>query len=81
MQAGDVLISLVGTYGKIAIVPDGHAPGIINPRLMKITLDRSIMLPQFFGWLLNSEGVRLQIANLSRGGTMDIVNVGIVSPK
>ena len=34
VQAGDVLISLVGTYGKTLIVSHDHEPGIINPRLI-----------------------------------------------
>ena len=32
VQAGDVLISLVGTYGKLLIMPEVFEPGIINPR-------------------------------------------------
>lgn len=48
VQAGDVLISLVGTYGKTMIVPEKHEPGIINPRLLKLTLHREKMLPSFF---------------------------------
>lgn len=33
IQAHDMLISLVGTFGKISIVPEVFHPGIINPRL------------------------------------------------
>lgn len=40
VQAGDILISLVGTYGKTLIMPDNYEAGIINPRLMKITLNK-----------------------------------------
>ncbi|MDO1450348.1 restriction endonuclease subunit S [Rhodocytophaga aerolata] len=78
IQAGDILISLVGTYGKISIVPENFEPGIINPRLMKITLNTNLVLPVFLKKLLQSQGVRNQIENVSRGGTMDIVNVGIM---
>ena len=33
----DILISLVGTVGKVLILPKGISDGIINPRLIKIT--------------------------------------------
>jgi type I restriction enzyme S subunit len=78
IKQGDILISLVGTYGKISIVPNKFEPGIINPRLMKISPDKDKVNPLFFKFLLTSKGVRVQIENMSRGGTMDIVNVGIM---
>ena len=37
----DVLISLVGTVGKVLVLPDDCREGIINPRLIKITLNLS----------------------------------------
>jgi len=78
VDTGDILISLVGTYGKISIVPEKFEPGIINPRLMKITPDTSKVNPVYFKTLLVNESIRHQIENVSRGGTMDIVNVGIM---
>ena len=47
VKAGDVLVSLVGTYGMTLIVPSDHEPGIINPRLVKITLNQQKMIPEF----------------------------------
>ena len=44
----DVLISLVGTVGKVLVLSDDCKPGIINPRLIKVSLDESKMLPLFF---------------------------------
>lgn len=78
ISAGDILISLVGTYGKISIVPEKFEAGIINPRLMKISPDKSIVRPDFLKMLLQSSGIGVQMKNQSRGGTMDIVNVGIM---
>ena len=78
VQAHDLLISLVGTFGKISIVPDKFEAGIINPRLMKITLDRSRVLPVFLKVLLTSKSMRERIESVSHGGTMSIVNVGIM---
>ena len=44
IKEDDLLISLVGTYGKISVVPKKFEMGIINPRLMKISLNRNIEL-------------------------------------
>lgn len=79
IQSGDILISLVGTYGKISVVPQAFEKGIINPRLMKITLNKSLFNPYFFKFLLQTEQMYNRIGTYSRGGTMDIVNVGIIS--
>ncbi|MDD1703139.1 MAG: restriction endonuclease subunit S [Methanoregula sp.] len=78
VQAGDILISLVGSYGKISIVPESFEQGIINPRLMKISLNQEKVLPIFFKHLFLTDGILNQVKELSHGGTMDIINVGIV---
>jgi type I restriction enzyme, S subunit len=78
IQAHDLLISLVGTFGRISVVPEQFEPGIINPRLMKITMDRAKVLPLFMKGLLTSKAMRERIWSVSHGGTMRIVNVGIM---
>jgi type I restriction enzyme S subunit len=78
VSEGDVLISLVGTYGKISVVPENFEPGIINPRLMKISPNKNIIRPDFLKKLLQNSGAKIQMKNQSRGGTMDIINVGIM---
>lgn len=78
VKEGDILISLVGTYGKISIVPKSYQQGIINPRLMKITLDKKKMNPIFFKFVFNSPIIKIELENVSHGGTMDILNVGLI---
>jgi type I restriction enzyme S subunit len=48
VQPRDVLISLVGTIGKVLVLPDELEKGIINPRLIKITFNQNLMNPVFF---------------------------------
>jgi type I restriction enzyme S subunit len=79
IKEDDLLISLVGTYGKISVVPKKFEMGIINPRLMKISLNRNIVNPYFLKYLLQTKQMYERISSFSRGGTMDIVNVGIIS--
>ena len=65
-------------YGKTLIVPHDHEPGIINPRLMKITLDELKIIPQFFVAVFAQETVASQIRAVSHGGTMNILSVRIL---
>lgn len=46
---------------------------------MKISLDRNLFNPHFFKFLLQTKQMYDRISTFSRGGTMDIVNVGIIS--
>lgn len=78
VQAGDVLISLVGTYGKLLIMPEEFEPGIINPRLMKITFDKKRVNPYYFQHYFKSDSLKKALAENTHGGTMDILNLGIV---
>ena len=78
VQAGDVLISLVGTYGKLLIMPEIFEPGIINPRLMKITFDKDKVNPYYFKFFFQSESLKRSLSENTHGGTMDILNLRIV---
>ena len=72
------MISLVGTYGKLLIIPDDFEPGIINPRLMKITFDKKKIKPIYFKYFFQSDALKASLAENTHGGTMDILNLGIV---
>ena len=78
VQPGDVLISLVGTYGKLLIMPEVFEPGIINPRLMKITFDKEKVNPYYFKFFFQSESLKKALSQNTHGGTMDILNLSIV---
>lgn len=71
----DVLISLVGTVGMALVLPADAEPGIINPRLAKVTLDEELMLPEFLCVALQAPCIRHQIALTAHGGTMDVLNL------
>jgi type I restriction enzyme S subunit len=78
VRKDDILISLVGTYGKMVIVPEIFHPGIINPRLMKISFDQRKIIPLFFKFLFQNASFQALMKNYSHGGTMDILNIGIL---
>ncbi len=78
IKKSDVLISLVGTFGNISIVPNEFEPGIINPRLVKISLNKTKMFPEFFKCLLKTQSMRKHLVSHSHGGTMGIINLKIL---
>jgi type I restriction enzyme S subunit len=78
VKPGDILISLVGTTGKVLILPDDCAPGIINPRLLKLSLNHSGVEPRFIKNLLESPSTRAFFKLAAHGGTMEILNLGIL---
>lgn len=76
---GDVLVSCVGTFGKVAVVPENVEPGIINPRLIKLTPKKQSIAPNYLGIILSSHPAFEQIKQLSRGGTMGVINIKLLS--
>ena len=78
VSTGDILISLVGTIGKILVLPDGIEPGIINPRVIKLSLDASLVYPMFIKVLIGSPYAVDFFKENSHGGTMNILNLSIL---
>ncbi|MBD2211220.1 restriction endonuclease subunit S [Nostoc linckia FACHB-104] len=78
VKPGDILISLVGTIGKVLVLPEGIEPGIINPRLVKLSLEKKIISTDYIKAYLESSVVRSYLSSLSHGGTMDILNLTIL---
>ncbi|MDL1973881.1 MAG: restriction endonuclease subunit S [Deltaproteobacteria bacterium] len=74
VRAGDILVSLVGTIGKVLIIPDIFEKGIINPRLIKITLFEEISR-KYIASFLSSTVAMNTLRKDSHGGTMDILNM------
>jgi type I restriction enzyme, S subunit len=78
VREGDVLVSLVGSFGKVLVVPAGIEPGIINPRLLKITPQRDLLAPEFLASLLQQPSIQREFERVSHGGTMGILNAGLL---
>lgn len=74
----DILISLVGTVGKVLILSANCKPGIINPRLIKVSLDEEKMLPKYFKYYFESGYLRSLYKQKVHGATMDVLNMGMI---
>ena len=76
---GDVLLSLVGTIGRVMVVPKDAEPGIINPRLVRLSVDTSRAVPDFIKCILESPDTVRKLIRWSQGGTMDVLNAGVLA--
>lgn len=77
VEPGDILISLVGTIGRVLVLSADALPGIINPRLVKLSLHTEVNRGYFSFYLRSPVALSFFEGN-SHGGTMDILNLGIL---
>lgn len=68
--SGDIVISMMGTIGKIAEVPSNIQVGIMDSHLIRIRLDNQKYLNSFFIQVMNSTILKKQIEKLSVGSIM-----------
>lgn len=70
----DLLVSVMGTIGQVAVVPTSIAPGIINPRLVRYRCG-PLIRPRYLQRVLMSRQHQEHLALESRGTTMDGLNM------
>jgi len=75
---GDILVSVMGTVGRVAVVPDNVEPGIINPRLVRYRPDFSRVRPRYLQLTMQSPPSRAQIVEASKGTTMEGLNMQVL---
>lgn len=79
VSAGDLLISIMATVGRVAIVPSNMPLAINSKHLAAITLDKSIVEPVFIAYNLHSNPeVKKQISARGRDAIMDGLNLGLI---
>lgn len=71
---GDILITRTGTVGRTCIVPEGINKAIIGPNLLKVSLEKSLMLSRYISLYFNSEFIQREIERLSPGSTVAVFN-------
>lgn len=80
VAAGEILISLVGTFGQVLVVPEEFEEGIINPRLLKLRMPKNKVSPYFIAHQLKSEFVVDQLNKFQQGGTMGVLSGSTLKP-
>lgn len=78
VMPGDVLVSVMGTIGQAALVPDGVEPGIINPRLVLYRVIDEVINPRYLQVFLNNPTSQKYFSLAAQGTTMDGLNMGSI---
>ncbi len=78
VKSGDLLISLVGTIGKVVVVPDGIERGIINPRLLRVRPRTGLLHPCYLTHVLTSPSIIQFFGSVATGITMGVLNAGLL---
>jgi type I restriction enzyme, S subunit len=71
---GDVLVSVMGTIGKVAVVTADTEPGIINPRLVRYRCNERV-LPRYIQRVLMCQKHQEHLSFESNGTTMEGLNM------
>ncbi|MDZ4350535.1 MAG: restriction endonuclease subunit S [Xanthomonadaceae bacterium] len=75
VKPGDLLMTMMGTIGRVYRVPEGAPEGIINPRLVRIAFDTSRILPEYAEVAFEQPPLQRLLNRRSHGGTMQGLNM------
>ena len=78
---GDILVSMMGTIGKCAVIPEGIQDGIMDSHVVKIRLNDSIMLGSYFEYIYDKDKSYVifnQLQKMKGGSIMDGLNSTII---
>lgn len=77
-RPGDILISVMGTIGRAALVPDDAEQGIINPRLVLYRANERIVRPEYLKSFINSRPSQSYFSLVAQGTTMEGINMALI---
>ncbi|EPY6470571.1 restriction endonuclease subunit S [Clostridium sporogenes] len=76
---GDVIITIMGTVGRSAVIPDDFPKAINTKHLACITLNKLIANPYFISYCIHGHPYVInQLKNESKGAIMDGLNLTII---
>ena len=81
IHPNDILISMMGTIGKCAIIPENVPKGIMDSHIVKVRLDKATIMPKYFYYVYDKDGsnvIMSQIQRDRRGSIMDGLNSTLI---
>ncbi|EIM63206.1 restriction endonuclease subunit S [Desulfobacter postgatei] len=74
IRKDDVIITIMGTVGRCAVVPQYLDLALSSKHLWTMTFDKSIVIPELVCWQLNHAGwVKAWFRKQTQGGIMDAI--------
>ena len=74
----DILVSVMGTVGRVAVVPEPAEAGIINPRLVRYRPDFAKVRSRYLQLAMLSPNAQTQLYEGAKGTTMEGLNMQIL---
>ena len=79
VHPNDVIITIMGTTGRSAVVPEDIPEAITTKHLATITCNRQLIHPEVFSFAIHSDPLIIrQIKSSNKGAIMDGLNLGII---
>ena len=78
VHGGDIVISRSGTVGEICEIPDDFGDALISTNLLRVSLNKDVMLSQFFVLMFQGGGVKKQVKDLCKGSSREFLNQSIL---
>lgn len=79
LYPGDIVITIMGTLGRCAVIPNDIPPMINTKHLAAITLDKNIANPIFLSFAFtNHPEILHQLKTKTKGAIMGGLNLGII---
>ena len=79
VRPGDVLLTMMGSAGRCAVVPDGIEPGIMDSHLVRLRLDHASFDSRFLARVIDDAPyVRAQFDAMAKGSIMAGLNSSLV---
>lgn len=79
VKPGDVLVTIMGTTGRSAVVPDDIGVAISTKHLAVISLDRQRVVPLFLSQAIQHDpSIAGQVHAANRGAIMSGLNLGVI---
>lgn len=76
---GDVIITIMGTTGRSAVVPNDISEAITTKHLATITCNKELIHPEVLSFAIHSDPLIIrQIKSFNKGAIMDGLNLGII---